>query len=97
MALATLIGGQVISAHDATDCIWDDTCAVHRPSQHPMSAFPQHWRNDRQLMERICPHGIGHPDPDHMAYYAKHHTASQEATEGTHGCDGCCRGSYAVD
>jgi hypothetical protein len=26
------------------------------------------WRGDTRVMERICPHGIGHPDPDHMAY-----------------------------
>lgn len=31
-------------------------------------------------MERICPHGVGHPDPDCM--YAKRDTV--------HGCDGCC-------
>jgi hypothetical protein len=30
-------------------------------------------------MERICPHGVGHPDPDDVF-----------ATDTVHGCDGCC-------
>lgn len=88
----TLIGGQVIFAHRREDCAEDAFCAVHKPSQHCMSTFPQHWRTDRQLMERICPHGVGHPDPDHMAFYAQHHSPAQVAAESTHGCDGCCRG-----
>jgi hypothetical protein len=29
-------------------------------------------------MERICSHGVGHPDPDEIN------------TDKTHGCDGCC-------
>lgn len=90
-----LIGGQVIMAHERETCADDAFCAVHKPSQHSMSEFPQHWRQDRQLMERICPHGVGHPDPDHMAFYAMHHTAKQTATESVHGCDGCCK-SYGL-
>lgn len=44
-----------------------------------MVLWPQHWRGDRHLMERICPHGVGHPDPDDIN------------PDGVHGCDGCCR------
>lgn len=36
-------------------------------------------------MERTCPHGVGHPDPDDAAY-----RASQGDTDCTHGCDWCC-------
>lgn len=52
-----------------------------------MRDWPQFWRDDRGLMERICSHGIGHPDPDDLAY--KIRTGGDDA-EGVHGCDGCC-------
>ncbi len=32
-------------------------------------------------MERICPHDVGHPDPDDMNVIAG---------DSSHGCDGCC-------
>jgi len=50
-----------------------------------MRSFPQHWRSDRAIMERICPHGIGHPDPDEYKLNGKSGWA-----EAVHGCDGCC-------
>lgn len=58
-----------------------------------------HWRFDSGLMERICTHGIGHPDPDHMAHLQRlvsGRIATQEYVdaEAVHGCDGCCRGAY---
>lgn len=34
-------------------------------------------------MERICKHGIGHPDPDDLK-------VQSSWAEGVHGCDGCC-------
>lgn len=55
-------------------------CTIHNLTDHHMRSWPQHWRSDRYLMERICPHGIGHPDPD-----------SPPGTDTVHGCDGCCR------
>jgi len=45
------------------------------------------WRSDRRLMERVCPHGIGHPDPDDVAYRV---SRGEPATVAVHGCDGCC-------
>lgn len=55
-----------------------------------MKDWPTLWRGDRQLMERICPHGIGHPDPDHLAFIAKIDGPDEARTESIHGCDGCC-------
>lgn len=52
-----------------------------------MVTWPMLWRDDRYLMERQCPHGIGHPDPDHMAYARGLGLGDQ----GVHGCDGCCQ------
>jgi hypothetical protein len=48
-----------------------------------------HIRTDKGfLVERICEHGVGHDDPDAVAYMrSKGHTWA-----GTHGCDGCCTG-----
>lgn len=94
-----LAGGQRIFAHDLALCA-GRACAVHDPSDHHMADWPQHFRDPRVeamtyglhpgLMERVCPHGIGHPDPDHMAWYASCHTPEETSAEGTHGCDGCC-------
>lgn len=43
-------------------------CCVHHPSDHHMKTWPKVWREDIKVMERTCPHGVGHPDPDHLAY-----------------------------
>lgn len=43
-------------------------CPVHHPSGHHMATWPMLWRADTGVMERTCPHGIGHPDPDHIAF-----------------------------
>ena len=73
-----LVGGQVIrNVHYASKCI-GRPCCIHNPSDHHMRSWPQNFRQDRGMMERICPHGIGHPDPD------------DPTTDTVHGCDGCC-------
>lgn len=69
--------GQRIISHNANACA-SSTCVIHSPSTHCMSTFPTHWREDRRIMERICPHGVGHPDPDDLSSFKEH------------GCDGCC-------
>lgn len=61
-------------------------CVVHNPSDHSMKDWPVHFRFDAYLTERICPHGIGHPDPDDLAF----HKRSGRGGMGVHGCDGCC-------
>jgi hypothetical protein len=61
-------------------------CVIHNPGPHHMREWPTCWRPDRGIMERICEHGVGHPDPDDQAFLI-----SQGRThEGVHGCDGCC-------
>lgn len=67
----------LVNVHDQGKCK-GEYCTIHDMSDHHMRSFPQHWRGDRYMMERICPHGVGHPDPD-------------DPTDDTvHGCDGCC-------
>jgi hypothetical protein len=85
-----LEGGQIIhGVHPAIHC-HNQPCAIHHPSDHHMHWWKQNWRDDRKLMERICPHGIGHPDPDHMAFLASKVGPGIAAATGVHGCDGCC-------
>lgn len=66
-------------------------CCIHCPTDHRMKSWPTHWRDDRKLMERICPHGVGHPDPDHLNYLMRTVGEDEMRTESMHGCDGCCR------
>ena len=69
--------GRVLYHHTADVC--EPPCPIHKPGEHHMVTWPLHWRNDRDIFERICEHGIGHPDPD-----------STPAGQSAHGCDGCC-------
>lgn len=81
-----LNASQVISAHSASDC--EPPCPLHSPSDHPLNTAPLQWRSDRRIFERICPHGIGHNDPDSTAYNRRHGLPADDS----HGCDGCCVG-----
>lgn len=67
----------IVGVHNRNQCK-NDYCTIHSPSLHSMLGFPQRWRQDRGFMERICPHGVGHPDPDDIVM------------DRSHGCDGCC-------
>lgn len=75
-----------IYCHDEKTCR-GDFCTLHNRSDHSMRSFPQLWRSDVGIMERICSHGIGHPDPDEFLI-------RNGEFSGIHGCDGCCDGSF---
>ena len=79
--------GQKILVHDKGDCK-GQYCCIHNPSDHIMKDFPTNYRFDRGLMERICPCGVGHPDPDDLAFKAS--LGIDVEVEGIHGCCGCC-------
>jgi hypothetical protein len=72
--------------HDPEVCAGRN-CAIHEPSDHIMRDFLLHWRWDRRIVERICPHGIGHPDPDDLWFQVN---VLGNDSAGIHGCDGCC-------
>lgn len=97
----TLVGGEVLTnVHPASGCD-PEPCPIHRPSDHHMVTWRQHYRwspdisveiqnklmilpgDSRQIMERVCEHGVGHPDPDD--YRVRYGLDS-----GDHGCDFCC-------
>ena len=71
--------GVIWLVHAKEQCA-GEWCSIHHPSAHPLKDAPQIWREDRRIMERVCEHGVGHPDPD--CIYATRNS--------THGCDGCC-------
>lgn len=68
------------------DVCFGEFCTVHNRSNHSMRTFPQHFRWDTGVMERTCPHGVGHPDPDGPY--------EDDEWQWIHGCDGCCMGAY---
>jgi hypothetical protein len=61
-------------------------CCIHNPSEHPLNGSPLNWRG--HVMERVCGHGVGHPDPDDRAWRRQ----TGRPTADVHGCDGCCAG-----
>ena len=74
-------------------------CAIHNPSDHHMNQWPTTTRYDRfALVERICTHGVGHPDPDSLAWQrelVERGAIPAGAYAEDHGCDGCCRAPAA--
>lgn len=76
----------LINVHDERKCA-GETCVIHNPTEHHMREWPRVWRNDRGIFERICEHGIGHPDPDQFPRWEK----TDQMYEGIHGCDRCCQ------
>lgn len=79
-------GPGVMKTHPAEKCA-GRACVIHAPSDHKMKDWPLNWRADTYLMERTCPHGVGHPDPDDLEY----HKSNGQEWKAVHGCDGCCR------
>jgi len=85
----TLPNGDVLRFHPQKQCA-GGTCCLHNPSDHHMKEWPLNWRDDRGLMERICEHGVGHPDPDGLAHIVAVHGQKAADVEAVHGCDLCC-------
>jgi hypothetical protein len=78
--------GTISRVHEPTVCAGEN-CCIHNPSNHTMVTFPQHFgRRGTVFMERECPHGFFHPDPDDPK--------SKDWVERRHHCDGCCKGCY---
>lgn len=80
-----LHNGQVLQTHGPVRC-HGRACAIHNPGHH-MATWPIVWRADLGLVERLCPHGTGHPDPRSVEWLEQHGIYDLDR----HGCDGCCR------
>lgn len=75
METTTLVGGQILVGVHSPDTCAGEQCCIHNPSAHHMVEWTQNYRG---IMERLCEHNVGHPDPD------------DPSTDTVHGCDGCC-------
>jgi hypothetical protein len=73
------------NVHPASAC-GGEHCVIHNPSDHHMRSWTVVWRGDKGVMERMCPHEVGHPDPDDAAFMER--TGRGHLT--VHGCDMCC-------
>jgi len=73
-----------------TDCIRHG-CVIHSPSLHKMRKFRTNWLMDKNIMERVCTHGYGHPDPDHIAWIERTQGKDPARKALIHACDGCCK------
>lgn len=82
--------GRVIQHHPQEKCE-PGSCPFHRPSDHIMASWPMTLR-ESGLIERVCVHNVGHPDPDSLSYFDRR----DQGALGVHGCDGCCRSPLAV-
>jgi hypothetical protein len=79
-------GVNLINVHPEVACAGRG-CAIHaHPSEHPLKDAPMNWREDRNILERICQHGVGHPDADSAVYLI----SIGQSYQNIHGCDGCC-------
>jgi hypothetical protein len=83
-----IIGDEELYNVHAVEACMGEWCPIHNPSDHPLSSARLHWRGDRGIFERICEHGIGHVDPDSLAYLRRRGVDDP----GIHGCcwERCC-------
>lgn len=82
--VALVENGFLSRVHSASKCAGEN-CWVHNPSPTHMATWPINWRDDNRTAERLCEHGVGHPDLDDVTYNAR---LGRDTT--IHGCDGCC-------
>jgi hypothetical protein len=71
--------------HDQLRCSQDTACVIHNASDHNMQTWPRRVRSNA-LVERLCVHGVGHPDPDSVSFFEGVGRKGMDR----HGCDGCC-------
>lgn len=74
--------------YHSPDLCAGEWCVLHNPSDHHMVTWPKVLKMST-MIERQCPHGIGHPDPDSVAYFNRRWPEGR-GYHGMHGCDGCC-------
>lgn len=95
----TLLNGETLKTHRKDACT-GPPCVIHSPSDHPLKGAPLFWRPERMLMERVCEHGVHHPDPDDRSHWERR-IGDDPISRGFldlriehEDCDGCCTGTY---
>jgi hypothetical protein len=89
----------IVQINHAPSLCKGEYCAIHNPSDHHMREWPTQFSERRHpivgggvfvLTERVCRHGIGHPDPDSLNYATRAGVLGAVKGLGIHGCDRCC-------
>ena len=84
--MSSLANGILMRVHPESDCEGRGFgCWIHSPTGR-MASRPVHWREDTGSAERICEHGVKHPDFDDSAYRKWAGLRDLDV----HSCDGCC-------
>lgn len=88
-------GGSAIVTVHRPDVCEGMICALHSPTRHAMRDWPIRWRGQprsSRRLERVCPHGVGHPDPDDYVYRALTRGLVEPAAFLAHPCcdEACC-------
>jgi len=80
---------RTLRTHGLRDDCMNYGCAIHNPSDtiQNREEWPYNWRTDCGILERICEHGVGHPDMDSARYMDR----IGKDYENVHGCDFCCQ------
>jgi hypothetical protein len=82
--------GTLLQTHPERVCVGGH-CCIHNPSGHPLRDAPQFWVAWSRSINRLCTHGVMHPDYDDFAFRIRVGTSSALlALIGAHNCDGCC-------
>ena len=81
----TMVNNGILTRVHSPGACAGENCWVHNPSPTHMITWPVRWRAEKRTAERLCPHRIGHPDPDDVAY-----NLMLGRDVSSHGCDGCC-------
>lgn len=81
--------GQVLVDIHSINLCASYACSIHHPSQHLMVGMLQVYDFDKKLMQRVCNHGVKHPDPDDRAL----HLRSKDGFDLSHTCCSkhCCQ------
>lgn len=88
--------GKHVEVHDKNADCDAYGCCLHNPSDHSLREAPLVWRQAGAFdikpshMERVCEHGVGHPDPDGLAFLRRNNALELVEALSVHGCDGCC-------
>lgn len=80
-----LESGQKLKHHIRANC--SGGCCLHGTSRYASCKMPRQWRNEKGILEHVCPHDVGHPcraGLDYAEVMGQHHDG------GIHDCDGCC-------
>jgi hypothetical protein len=86
-------GTVLLNVHTVEQCA-GRPCCIHNPSPHHMADWPHSWDEESKQMWRICPHGLGHPDPDDLNHHRRcngNAASIVTARLWVHTCDGCCQ------